>query len=626
MKIKKVKLKNFRCYYEETEISIDDLTVFVGENDSGKSAILEALDIFFNEGEGVAKFESNDRSIRAAEDEEVIISVAFSFPETGKIVIDKTVQVSPKEEYLLNKEGYLEIMKVFKDKPKPNEIYLRCYYPANDDFLKDLLRKKIDELRKFTDEKGIHCEDRRKASELRRAIINWYGEKEELRKEEISIRINEEGLKEIWPCIKNYLPSYNLFKVDRTNLDENEEIQDPLKSEIQRVIKTEQISKQLKDVEKEILEACRSKADRTLQKLQIINPQIAAALQPQIPSELKWEAVFKQISLISDEGIPFNKRGSGVRRLILLCSLLAEAEESRRKSEEDHQKASNPTIVYAIEEPETSLHPDWQKKLVEAVSTLVERGDIQILLTTHSPPLAQLFPRASLRLVRVDSHSRQSTVQSGKESERIYHDIAANLGVIPWLGKLAICVEGEMDREFLLSINQAIPELREIVELSDKPGSPVVIIPLQGSNLKHWVEREYLKNTNVLEFHLYDKDEESKYKEYIEKIRKRGDGSDGVLTSKREIENYVHWKLIEKRFEIHFTDEEKKKWDELDIPRTVLDKCQRKYEDKQVKRIICGELAKKMTKQLLEELNGWHEVKSWFEKIKEMYDNLLQKP
>ncbi len=35
----------------------DNLTVFVGKHDIGKSTILEALDIFFNGGKGVNKID-----------------------------------------------------------------------------------------------------------------------------------------------------------------------------------------------------------------------------------------------------------------------------------------------------------------------------------------------------------------------------------------------------------------------------------------------------------------------------------------------------------------------------------------------------------------------------------------
>jgi predicted ATP-dependent endonuclease of OLD family len=43
MKVHSLKLKNFRGHKDEINIAFDDLTVFVGKNDIGKSAILEAL-------------------------------------------------------------------------------------------------------------------------------------------------------------------------------------------------------------------------------------------------------------------------------------------------------------------------------------------------------------------------------------------------------------------------------------------------------------------------------------------------------------------------------------------------------------------------------------------------------
>ena len=60
MKIHKVTLTNFRGYRNPVTIEFNDLTVFVGRNDIGKSTVLEALDLFFNEGKGVIKFDDGD--------------------------------------------------------------------------------------------------------------------------------------------------------------------------------------------------------------------------------------------------------------------------------------------------------------------------------------------------------------------------------------------------------------------------------------------------------------------------------------------------------------------------------------------------------------------------------------
>ncbi|RZK31215.1 MAG: lantibiotic ABC transporter, partial [Hymenobacter sp.] len=58
MKLKTVKLQNFRSYKDEAVVCIDDLTALVGQNDAGKSTVLEALEIFFNNT--LIKIESAD--------------------------------------------------------------------------------------------------------------------------------------------------------------------------------------------------------------------------------------------------------------------------------------------------------------------------------------------------------------------------------------------------------------------------------------------------------------------------------------------------------------------------------------------------------------------------------------
>ena len=48
MKLKKVRLKNFRGYLDTT-FSVDKLNVIIGKNDVGKSTVIDALDVYFND-------------------------------------------------------------------------------------------------------------------------------------------------------------------------------------------------------------------------------------------------------------------------------------------------------------------------------------------------------------------------------------------------------------------------------------------------------------------------------------------------------------------------------------------------------------------------------------------------
>src|SRR2546426_12574800 len=110
MRLVAVTLKNFRAYQDETRIELNDLTAFVGRNDAGKSSILEALEIFFNNA--VAKIERADLPSGSTDPVSVVGCEFADFP--GSIVIEKKSLTSLKEEQLLTARGVLEFRKHFQ--------------------------------------------------------------------------------------------------------------------------------------------------------------------------------------------------------------------------------------------------------------------------------------------------------------------------------------------------------------------------------------------------------------------------------------------------------------------------------------------------------------------------------
>jgi predicted ATP-dependent endonuclease of OLD family len=255
--------------------------------------------------------------------------------------------------------------------------------------------------------------------------------------------------------------------------------------------------------------------------------------------------------------------------------------------------------------------------LVNSLIELSKKANYQIILTTHSPALIRLFETEHIKYV--EKEEGKSKVFDF--SEEIVGKIIKNLGLLPEISKVVLCVEGTTDECFLKNINKNIEELRKIIDLEDCiENGLLAIIPVNGSNLKDWIKRHALKNTNVIEYHLYDKDCDEKYKEQIEIVKSRGDGSKGQLTKKREIENYVPKKIIEEEFEITL-DIEDSEWDNADIVEAIknYDKY-KKMKDSDIKKIICGSCAKKITKDDLVELGAWDEVEGWFKDIKECVD------
>ena len=612
MRIKRLILKNFRIFKETTIIDLDNLTAFIGKNDIGKSTILDALDIFFNGKDAQVKLDREDIS-KGADSDEILIGVAFeNFPQ--KLIVDVTVPTNLKEEFLLNKDGLLEIHKKYANGDiKKEQVYIVANHPAHES-LKDLLTLKISELKQRAQELDVDLsdEDKRIASRIRKAIRNKFID-EDIELEETEIPVNKEGAKQIWEQLKSYLPLYALFKVDRPNVDQDSEVQDPMKIAITKILREQELQSKLEEVHEKVKRAITEIANETINKLQEMNPEIAQELKPIVP-EPKWESVFKGITISSDEGIPLNKRGSGVRRLILLNFFRAEAE--KKKEERNVQN-----IIYAFEEPETSQHPDHQHKLIDAFLSLSERDDTQIILTTHSPGIAGLLPIENLRFL----YKQNDKVVVEYGSDDILEKIAESLGVLPSVDKdkidklkLIVCVEGPTDVEFFKRLSRKIDDLKVDFENDQR----IIIIPLGGSTLKYWVDNHYLRKLGLPEIHIYDGDKEEN-KTKSEQVNARGDGSKAYTTTKKEIENYVHPKTLEDIFrelsDNALIDRSQEgwvlQWNNLDVVKIIKDNGVPLREIK-IKEKICTEGIERMSIDLFKELNAYEEVKEWIITIK----------
>lgn len=599
MIVKQLYLKNFRGFSEVTIPFNDNLNVIIGKNDIGKSTILEALAIFF-ETETV-KIEIED--LKVGSNSKMTIGVVFEVDPTKEYLIDSDRKTSLKDEYLLNSDGLLEIRKVWDCSKSLSAKSLSTYFVSEyfSDFKDNpLITLKIGDLKKVATEKGLDefVKDKRVLSEFRKAI---YQNNTNTATETTLIAIDKEDTKKVYNSISSEFPYFALFQSDRQNKDSDKEVQDPLKVITKQAIS--EVEDKLKEVVDEIERRAIEKGKRTIEKLSEMNPEIAKSLDPNVKNR-NWDSLFS-FSFIGDEGIPMNKRGSGVRRLILLNYFRAEAEE---------KSGSSKNVIYAIEEPETSQHPEHQIMLINALIKLANTENRQVIITTHSPEIAKITKDENLILLSRDESGKPSLIN---EAETKLSAIRETLGIMPYLSRLVICVEGENDIKFLKNINENIPELKHEFDLVE---NEISIIPLNGGNLKHWVDRNYLKGSNVIEFHIYDSDSNSgknteQYKEQCDEINNRSNHSCAVLTQKKELENYVPVSLIEDFFTIDcstITD-----WDNFDLPTFIAGKSGRHANE--VKSILNGCLAKKITKQHLEDLNAFDEIKGWFTKMKELY-------
>jgi predicted ATP-dependent endonuclease of OLD family len=606
MNLKSLTINNFRAYQSETRIEFDQLTTIIGKNDIGKSTILDALEIFFNND--TVKIETSDANIHSTNK---TVEITCEFTEYPiEISIDSTSPTNLKDEYLLSKDETLVIKKKIDcSKKTPSiDIYIVANHPTEKE-VANLLELKEKELQGIIKSKSLDSKLKGNPT-MRKAIWGSVSDLK-LQTTELPVSKPKEDAKRIWEQIDAYLPMFALFQSDRSSSDSDNEVQNPMKAAIATAIS--EVQKEINDIQQKVREKAEEIAVNTHKALQEIDKSLASKLEPKFnpPTPAKWNGLFS-IQLDTDDGIPLNKRGSGVRRMILVSFFKAEAERRLKNSTKQN-------IIYAIEEPETAQHPNNQKVLIESFKSLANESDCQIILTTHSPRLASELPINSLRFVNKDKDDNL-TIEFG---ENIFPKIAETLGVTPDSRvKVLLCVEGPTDVTALSCLSKAMkfkyPELPDLTK-----DERIAFILMGGSTLKHWVNHNYLKELGKPEFHLYDNDVAS-YQNSVAQVNERDDLSCGQLTQKLEIESYLHKDAIKIGFDIKIEIPDQLNINDKATPRIFAEAYSAKVgltnsiKDTKAKKFLAERAFPNMTVEMIEERDTIGEVKGWLEKINEL--------
>jgi putative ATP-dependent endonuclease of OLD family len=534
MRLTKLKLENFRCFKDEISVDFDDITGIVGRNDVGKSTIMDGLAIFFDE----IRPDKDDACLSGAPKAMRITCEFDDLPE--RIVLDADFETSLDAEYLLNARGRLEICKTYDGSiatPRLTSVVAIARHPAASG-VGDLLTLKKTELVDRASQLSIDLTNVNKQANapIRAAIWQGVGE---IGLKEVPVPLDKEDGRQVWSVLAPHLPAFALFKSDRASTDQDAEAQDPLRAAIRGALQA--VEQDLAKIQTHIETEVRRIAEATVQKIKEMDPSLGESLHPIVTTK-KWDSLF-YTSITGDDGIPLNKRGSGIKRLILLNFFRAKAE----KAATERQAGS---VIYAIEEPETSQHPRNQRMLMSALSDLSATAGRQVIVTTHTPMLARGLPDASLRFIEMHPNGTRSIVPGGPATNA---RIAQSLGVLPDHSvKLFVGVEGKHDIAFLKGMSRMlrgegenVPDI-DALEISGE----LIFFPFGGSNLALWTSR--LQPLNRPELHIYDRDyappQLAKYHAFSDQVNARP-GCCAITTSKREMENFLHYDAVREAYQ-----------------------------------------------------------------------------
>lgn len=604
MRLESISIKNFRCYQDEVSVQFDDLTTFIGKNDIGKSSVLEALEIFFNNE--TVKIESGDANIYG-EDKKVCITCEFSdLPPS--LTLDAGAATTLAAEYLLTATGTLKIRKVFdcKSSKPAEEVSLLAQHPTAPG-VDNLLGLKEKDLQAIVKQKGLNVALKGNPG-MRQSI--WASEPNlQLAEVTIPLSKDKEDGKKVWDQLQGYLPMFALFQSDRNSKDSDGEVQTPMMAAVTQALA--ELQAEIEAIQKKVKQKAEEIAVSTHEALKTIDPNLAKELTPQFtpPTQSKWKGLFS-INMETDDGIPLNKRGSGVRRLILVSFFKAAAE--RRLASGDRARS----IVYAIEEPETAQHPNNQKILIESFKSLAEDDGCQVILTTHSPGFASELPTKSIRYVTRDV-AEKPCVQAGVD---VFGSVAAALGLVADSRiKVLICVEGPTDIQALKCLSHVLHVTDPTLpDLSQDPR--FAFIPLGGSTLQHWVAGHFLLGLGRQEAHIYDGDV-VEYSQSVATVNARQDGSWGVQTSKHEIESYLHPSAIKEALGVvvdvadHLNDDGHAVPKAVSVALHALNPVGAPMKDSTVKKLLAAKAFPCMTAEWLAERDPNGEVKDWMVRL-----------
>lgn len=525
MRLRRLILTNFRAYKVRTEIEFtDNLTALTGRNDSGKSTILEALDIFFEGGE--VTFDKSDINVFSDSSEASILCIFDDLPQ--EVTLDDSSKTSLQAEYLVHQDGMLWVEKRFASTGKP-KVFLHANHPTAENYA-DLHTLTITNLKARARAISVNEDaigDKRVAAQWRSAI--WtHSELLQLGVTEIAVSSFSTDSKKLQEKIERLFPLFALFRADRESRDNDPHAKNPLQEAVKQA--QAEYKSEIEELERKIQQRVMERAGATIDKLREMDPNLANRLNPRFKSPPKWSFDFV---LDGDDDIPINKRGSGTRRLILLNFFRAEAE--RRVD-----VRSAPSVIYAIEEPETSQHPSNQQLLIEAILGLSRQENCQVLMTTHVPGLAGLLPTESLRLIQQTDGT--SSVKQGDDNSLL--TIAESLGVLPEAeisgAKAIVLLEGPSDLVFLSHIAKTLRNAGQINKTLDDKAIAMIWIGGCG-NLKHWVTKRVADQLKLPWGMLLDSDlgteEENKNRETIALLCR--DNPLVFLTRRREPENYL---------------------------------------------------------------------------------------
>jgi len=429
-----IEIKNFRCL-QDVKIPFHELSVLIGENDAGKSTVLDLIDIIMNEGQPEESDyyyfnDGNANSEKHADEIEVIL-----------VFRPYNDQYIPQD--YLSSDCLFYLKKKFTKQESFTWYKGRSY--TFDIFNKDLTSLKVSDLDSAIRNLGIEVNGRQNKEEKINLLVEY----------KKTSKYNIDWVSCQQSVIREYLPRFERYRSldyqDPTNI-----VMKTLRTVYETKIYETDINgvrqpiRSLRDLKTDIETELNNKVSELLGYVQRYNQRIQRV--EFIPT-IDFSGGLKSGLFSIDDGRGLHwlsKCGDGTKRRLLMAFFDWDKEIVRKQQ-------SRP-LLRGYDEPDVNLHYEAQRHMYQTIQNIVgqENSRIQAILCTHSLTMIDRAPAASINLLRLCECGKSSVdyleTCDDIDVEDFLTNLAAELGItnsLLFYERCYIIIEGPTEENAL---------------------------------------------------------------------------------------------------------------------------------------------------------------------------------
>lgn len=423
MKLKQIEIDKFRSI-DHISIVIDELAVLIGENNAGKTNILKALDLFYQDS---VKGINEEYFYFKDQNQPISISITYDrlteYEKNQKYLKHWIYNDSIKVKKGIEWDNQLQKSKItlFGWQSKPKEMHFNL---SRFDEYKSQINEIVEANRLpdyFKTDKGTITQVSYKQGILKHI------EEGKVEFGNPGWIMNPGGYKEVF---SDLLPKFYLVPAVKDAQDESKTTQQTIFGKLlsdltNRIIsknpKFEEVKKQIEGLKKYLNKSEEGEDSERLQEIKDFEETLSSIIKENMPgTKVGIEIVtpelidlFKDTKIILDDALPtsIDSKGHGLQRALIFAYIRAYARTISMIGTEE--EPFNRNFILAIEEPELYLHPNGQRKMMNVLRSISVKD--QVLACTHSNFFVDMYHYQNIIIVNRDNSGPTNIFQVTEE-------------------------------------------------------------------------------------------------------------------------------------------------------------------------------------------------------------------